>query len=225
MLMHLRLLIFLFFLNAHLCAQVSSRIQGRIAVDQLNEQSWNFQFTAIKADSALRYADLAYREANKINYRKGKVLSMLITADVRGRLLGDFADMEKQSRAAIRLLDAAHDTTQLSLAWYKLAIALHSQGKYDPALEAATKAIDIAKATNDKHGLGWGLKAAGIIYAHQGEFWKCFENMIAAQQLGKDTKDSLLTSIAFAFIGRSFNRDRKSTRLNSSHSQMSYAVF
>jgi hypothetical protein len=206
MVMHLRILIFLFFLNVHLCAQISSYMQDRKGVDQLNTQSWNFQFTAIKADSALRYADLAYREANKIGYRKGKVLSMLITADVRGRLLGDFTAMEKQSRAAIRLLDDTHDSTQLSLAYYKLAIGLHSQGKYDSALEAATKAIDIAKATNDKHALGWGLKAAGIIYAHQGEFWKCFESMNVAQQLGKDTKDSLLTAISFAFIGRSFNR-------------------
>jgi tetratricopeptide (TPR) repeat protein len=189
MLMHLRILIFLFFLNAHLCAQVSLHMQERIAVDQLNAQSWNFQFTAIKADSALKYADLAYREANKIGYRNGKVLSLLIMADVRGRLLGDFAAMEKLSRAAIRLLDDTHDSTQLSLAWYKLAIGLHSQGKYDSALEAATKAIDIAEATNDKHALGWGLKAAGIIYAHQGELWRCFENMNVAQQLGKDTKD------------------------------------
>jgi tetratricopeptide (TPR) repeat protein len=206
MLMHSRILIFLFFLNAHPGALIKLNAQDRSAVDRLNTQGWNFQFTAVRADSALKYAGLAYKEADKINYRKGKVLSMLIMADTRGRLLGDFAAMEELSRAAIKLLDDAHDSTQASLAWYKLAMALHSQGKYDIALEAAARAIDIAKATNDQHALGWGLKAAGIIYVHRGEFWKCFENMIVAQQIGKDTKDSLLTSIAFAFIGRCFNR-------------------
>src|SRR5688572_31813755 len=40
--------------------------------------------------------------------------------------------------------------------------------------------------------------------------------MVIGQQKGRDTKQKLL---------RNFGIDRKSTRLNSSHSQISYAVF
>src|SRR4029077_17136691 len=114
--------------------------------------------------------------------------------------------MEHNSKQAIEMLEKENDPANLSLAHFKLAIAYNMQGKHEEALEEASIAKQFALVSGDKERIGWSIEAAGLIYCHMGEYWKSFENMIESEQIGKDIKDSLLTSISLAIIGRCFNR-------------------
>jgi tetratricopeptide (TPR) repeat protein len=133
--------------------------------------------------------------------------------------------MERYSEQAIELLKGETDPANLSKAYYKLAIAYSSQGRYDSAHDAAFKARQIAITAKDRSGLAWSIQAAGYIYCQSGEYWKAFENMIESQKMGKELNDSLLTSTSLAFIGRAYNRvgDPKMA-LNYYHQCLQYAT-
>ncbi len=133
-------------------------------------------------------------------------LALLIEGDVKGRLLGDLAAMEQNSKAAIAILKNEKDPVNLSKAYYKLAIAYVSEGKADPALDAAATAKQVSAIAGDRSGIGWAFEATGLIYAHHGDYWKSFENMIESLQIGQELNDSLMMCTSLAFIGRSFNR-------------------
>ena len=213
--MYTRLFIFFFLLVLHSTAQTSkidrlreklSTVDGRAQVDILNVLGLEFNFGCIHSDSALKYAGLAYQKATLLHYDRGKAISLTIQADVQGRLLGNPKLMEQYSRQAIELLKSEMDSKNLSIAYYKLALALALQGLYEAAHDAAHKARQIAIAANDKLSEGWAIEATGFIYAKSGKYWKAFENLIQSQQIGKELNDSLLVSISLALIGRSFNR-------------------
>jgi tetratricopeptide (TPR) repeat protein len=171
-----------------------------------NALAHEYNFNFIQSDSALHYANLAFEYGLAVNDNVGKAVSLLTQADVQGRLLGNMALMERKSKLAIEYLQNKKDPLVLSLAYYKLAIAYHNEGKDELAFNAAFKAKEISNAVNDKHGFGWALEAIGLIYCHKGEYWKSFENLIESQRIGKEINDSLLTAVSLAFIGRCFNR-------------------
>ena len=151
------------------------------------------------------YADLASTKATEMGYKTGLAVALLTSGDVQGRLLGDLFTMQRNSEEAIGLLKEVNDHKNLSLAYYKLAVAYFAQGLEKEALAAAAEAKRIALENNNLSGLGWAIKATGLIDCHNGDYWKSFENLIESQQIGRDINDSLLVSTSLAFIGRSFN--------------------
>jgi molecular chaperone GrpE (heat shock protein) len=200
-------------------------LNGREAVDCLNALATNFNFFFIRADSANHYAKLALEKATMIRYPSGEAVALLTLGDVNGRLLGNMAIMQSNSQKAIPLLQQEKDTRNLSLAYYKLAVSYFAQGEEADALAAALKAKDIALAQNDTSGIGWAIQANGLIHCHTGEYWKCFENMIESQRIGKAINDSLLISTSLAFIARSFNRvGDPIMALNYYHQSMQFAT-
>jgi sensor histidine kinase YesM len=200
-------------------------LKGREAIDCLNALATNFNFSFIRADSANHYAKLALKKATSIRYPSGEAIALLTLGDVNGRLLGNLAIMQSNSQKAISLLQQEKDPRNLSLAYYKLAVAYFAQGEVADALAAATKAKDIAVAENDTSGIGWAIEATGLINCHMGEYWKCFENMIESQRIGKSINDSLLISTSLAFIARSFNRvGDPIMALNYYHQSMQFAT-
>ncbi len=212
--MYTRLFIFLFLPATYTHAQTHQidslkkrlpTLNNREQVNCLNAIGREYNFKFIHSDSALKYANLAWQKAETIHYNIGKAVSLNTQADVQGRLLGHQNLMERFSMQAIELLKNENDPQNLSAAWYKMAIALTAQGKFVEAKEAASKAKQIAIAANDKSGLGWGSQVTGQLFCFRGDYWEGFENLDEAQKLGKELKDSLLTSVSLAFIARSFN--------------------
>lgn len=181
-------------------------LKGRERVRCLNALAGEFNFRFIHSDSALKYTDLAYQHASALSDSSGQAVSLLTQGDVQGRLLGNVDIMERNSKRAIDLLKKGKDLQNLSTAYYKLSVAYNTQGKYKPALAAAAEAKRMARAARDRHALGWAFKATGLIYGHTGQYWKCFENMIQSERIGKEFNDSQLTATSLAFIARSFNR-------------------
>jgi tetratricopeptide (TPR) repeat protein len=205
--------------------KASLTLNKEAKVDCLNAIAWQFNFNAIHSDSALKYAALAYTNAERNNYITGKAVALFIQGDVQGRLLGNNKLMEKLTLQAIDLLKPTNDLKNLSTAYYKLAISYSIQGRYSEALLAAMQAKQMALKANDRSGLGWALEAFGHIYCHSGEYWKGFENMMESQRIGKEINDSLLTAVSLAFIARTFNRvgDPK-TALRYYHQSLQYAT-
>jgi tetratricopeptide (TPR) repeat protein len=185
--------------------QVLPSLEAKEKIDCLNAIAWQFNFNFIRADSALHYTGLAWKDASDIKYNNGMALSGLISGDVLGRLMGHVDSMEARARKSISLLKSSNNPELLSLAWYKVSIACNSEGKYQAALDAAAMARQVAGRAKDQLALGWAMQAAGVIYCHHGEYWKSFENLIEAQRIGKEMNDSLLVSTSLAFIGRCFN--------------------
>jgi tetratricopeptide (TPR) repeat protein len=213
--MHIKILPVFWVLTLHLSAQT-----GRIdslkkllrtenshgKVDCLNAIAGEYVFYYIRTDSALKYARLAYQQASAIHYNSGMAAALLTQGDVQGRLLDKPEIMEQNGNLAIQLLSREKDPVNLSMAYYKLAIAYNMEGKHELALEKAQMARQISTIAGDKRGLGWAAEITGLIYCHIGEYWKSFENLVESQQIGKEVNDSLLTSTSLAFIGRCFNR-------------------
>ncbi|UFH55893.1 sensor histidine kinase [Spirosoma sp. KNUC1025] len=186
--------------------QALPELEGRARVDGLNALGREFTFYYVHADSALKYARLAYRQAVPNAYLRGQAVALLTQGDVAGRLLADFKLMVHRSEQVIALLKNQNEPVTLSKAYYLLAIALGSQGQYEQGLRAALNARQYALAARDRAALGWAIQAAGYQYCKRGQYWKGFENLIQSQKIGKEIKDSALTAVSLAFIGRSFNR-------------------
>lgn len=183
-----------------------STLDNRETVNSLNALGWQFYHYWIHADSALKYINLAWQKALAINYYSGMAEALIIEGGVKGRLLGHPDVMERDARKAIELLKREPNTKIFSVAYYNLAISLAIEGKYDEANEAANKAIAYATTANDQLSLGWAREAAGFSYSKSGEYWKSFENLIEAVEIGKQYNDTMLISVSLAFIGRAFNR-------------------
>ncbi|GAB2521625.1 histidine kinase [Spirosoma aerophilum] len=181
-------------------------LNDRWRADSLNALGLEFTFYHVHADSALKYARLAYQQALTSKYLKGQAIALLTQGDVAGRLLADYRRMVQRTEQVIALLRHQNEPASLSKAYYLLAIARGSQGQYDQGLRAAGKARQMALAAHDRLALGWATQAAGYLYCKRGQYWKAFANLIESQKMGKELKDSALTAVSLAFIGRSFNR-------------------
>lgn len=181
-------------------------LDGREAVNSLNALGWQFYYYWVHADSALKYANLAHRKASAIDYYSGMAEALAIEGGVKGRLLGHPDVMEREARKAIGLLRKDTNTKAFSMAYYTLAISLAIKGKYDAANEAVNQATAYAAKADDQLSIGWAKQAAGFSYSKSGEYWKSFENLIDAVEIGKQYNDTMLISISLAFIGRAFNR-------------------
>ncbi|MFC0773415.1 histidine kinase [Terrimonas alba] len=213
--MHCRLFIFFVLLASTAQTQTHkidsirknlSTLNDREAVNSLNALGWQFFYYWIHSDSALKYANLARQKASAINYSSGMAEALLIEGGVKGRLLGHPDVMERDTRKAIELLKNETNSEVFSMAYYSLAMSLAIVGKYDAANEAVKKAIAYATTANDQLSLGWAKQAAGFSYSKSGEYWKSFENLIEAVEIGKQQNDTMLISFSLAFIGRAFNR-------------------
>ena len=183
-----------------------STLTGREAINSLNALGWQFYYYWIRSDSALKYADLARQKAFAINYPGGMAEALLIEGGVKGRLLGHPDVMERDTRKAIELLKNETNPRVFSMTYYNLALALAIEGKYDAANEAAGKAIAYAVTANDSLLLGWAKQSAAFSYSKSGEYWRSFEHLVEAVEIGKQHNDTILTSISLAFLGRAFNR-------------------
>jgi len=183
-----------------------STLNEKETVNSLNALGWQFYYYWMHADSALKYVHLARQKAIAINYYSGMAEALIIEGGVKGRLVGQPDIMELDAGKAIDLLRNEPNPKAFSIAYYNLAVALAIKGKYDEANDAANKAIEYATAANDQLSLGWAKEAAGFSYSKSGEYWKSFENLIEAVEIGKQYNDTMLISVSLAFIGRAFNR-------------------
>lgn len=180
--------------------------QSRAAVSTLNALGWHFYNLWIHSDSALKYAGLALQQATAINDYNGMAEALVIEGGVKGRMLGHPGIMVRNAQQAAELLKNDTNAKALPIVYYNLASALTIEGKYDAAIEAANKAMIYAKKANNERALGWAMQSAGFCYSKTGEYWKSFENLIEAVEIGKQYNDTLLISVSLAFIGRAFNR-------------------
>ncbi|MEO7264093.1 MAG: histidine kinase [Ferruginibacter sp.] len=210
----IRIFFFLLLLNLNAVAQTQRidsirrailLLKGEPLVHAYNALGWQYYYNWIHADSALKYARLAQQHAGLLGYNKGKAESFLIEAGVEGRLLGRQQEMEKYTLSAISLLkEKPDDNRLLSTAYYSLALSFAIRGDYDSALAASLICRQLATTIHDKRYLGWSLQGVGFVYSKKGEFWKAFPFLAESARIGKETNDSMLTSISLAFIARSF---------------------
>lgn len=215
--MHTRLLIIFFLLAAEAGAQTHRidsikkllpSLHGREEVKGLNALATEYSFYWIHSDSAFKYTGRAYEKASKINDNSGKATALLITAHIEGRLLGQPVKMERCARNAIEILNNEKDLKTSSMAFYYLGVAYTIQGKYALAQEPFEKAKQLAIDANDKFSQGWAEQGIGFMYFKSGKYWKSFEHLIEAQQIGKELNDSVLVSLSLAIIARTYNLAR-----------------
>src|SRR6187431_1318477 len=100
--------------------QVLISLNNRGKVDCLNALASEYEFNFIRADSSLKYSELAYQYASAIRYTSGQAVALMSQGDVHGRLLGKTETMAHNSKLAIEMLDKENDPVNLSLAHYKL---------------------------------------------------------------------------------------------------------
>ncbi|HEY1111947.1 MAG TPA: histidine kinase [Chitinophagaceae bacterium] len=158
----------------------------------------------IHSDSALKYARLAYGEATANRDAAGAAEALVVEAEVAGKLLGRLEEMVAGSKRAAALLSGGHPSKR-AYAYRTLAIGYSQQGKHSEAEGAVQEALRLAQAANDSAGIGWGYQVAGFNHTKRGSYWKAFQYLVEGHRIGKAIKDSFLTSLCLAFIGRAFN--------------------
>lgn len=209
-----RLLIIILLMSMQSFAQTSqvnelkeslSGLKGISKADCLNKISEHFIYHFIHSDSALLYARSAYAESKKINYEKGKGLSLLLQAETLGKLLGNLDSMIVLCKLALLELQNPVNISLQSTAYRLLGSAYTLNGQTKEADTALKHALETAHQSKDKTSIGWAHQAIGFKYAKKGTYWKAFENLIESQMIGKQVNDSFLTAISLAFIARSFN--------------------
>jgi len=207
--MHIRLFIILYLLAVKVDAQTHRidsikkllpSLSGHVEVNSVNALATEYYFYWVHSDSALKYTSLAYKQASKIQYKTGKAEALLIHAGVVGRLLGRPVEMEQYARLAIEILKDENDLKTLSMAFYYQGVGLTIQGRYHEAEEPFEKAKQLAIAAKDKFSLGWAEEGIGFMYFKGGKYWKSFEHLIEAQQIGKELNDSVLTTLSLAIL-------------------------
>ena len=91
-------------------------------------------------------------------------VSMVLQAEVYGRLLGNLDSMEKNCRKAIELLNDTKDWKNLAYAHCILAVASVWRGKYDQARSILDIAKNISVTHNEIYGLGWYNLVKGLSF-------------------------------------------------------------
>lgn len=180
-------------------------LKGISKADCLNKISEHFVYHFIHSDSALLYAKSAYAESKKINYEKGKGLSLLLQAETLGKLLGKLDSMIILSKQALLELNNPVNSSLQSNAYRLLGTAYTLNGQTKEADTALKHALESAHRSGNKSSIGWAHQVIGFKYAKKGTYWKAFENLIESQMIGKQENDSFLTALSLAFIARSFN--------------------
>ena len=212
--MGFRLLFIVLLMSMHSFAQTPQvnelkesipNLKGISKADCLNKISEQFIYHFIHSDSALLYAKSAYAESKKINYEKGKGLSLLLQAETVGKLLGNLDSMIMLCKQALSELQNPVNTALQSNAYRLLGTAYTLNGQIENADTALKLALEKAYLSGNKSSIGWAHQAIGFKYAKKGTYWKAFENLIESQMIGKQVNDSFLAAISLAFIARSFN--------------------
>jgi tetratricopeptide (TPR) repeat protein len=212
--MYTRLIIALFFFTSTCGAQthridslkkILPSLTGAVEVNALNALATEFYFYWVHSDSALKYAGLSYKKATEMNYNTGQVDALCIQAGVMGRLLGKPIEMADYARQAVTLAEKNKNLKSLSKAYYYLGVAKTIQGQYELANEPFEKARQFAIKANDKFSLGWAEQGIGFMHFKSSKFWKSFEHLIEAQQIGREINDSVLTTLSLVIIARTFN--------------------
>ena len=163
-----------------------------------------FFLHSIHSDSALKYARLAYQEATAHGDAAGSGLALVLEAEVAGKLLGRLEDMVTLSKKATAILQGSNPSGR-AYAYRTLAIGYTQQGKHSEAEAAVNEALRLAHGAKDSAGIGWGYQVAGFNQVKKGSYWQAFEYLVEGQRIGIATRDSFLTSLCLAFIGRAFN--------------------
>ncbi len=173
--------------------------------DCFNALAYEYIYKTIHSDSAWKYSTLAYHESSAINYKSGKGVALTRKALTIGRLLGFLEKMETYCLQAISELENTNDKVNLSYAYSALVHSLIAQGKSGEAESIITKVLKTAESSGDKQCKGWALFIKGFYYVKKGQYWNGFESLIESQRIGKQIKDSFLTSLSVAFLARSYN--------------------
>lgn len=211
--MHTRLLTILLILSVSGAAQTPTIDSLKTSLPHLTHPAktaalhalaQEFLLHSVHSDSALKYARLAYGEARANQDAAGAGVALVLRAEVAGKLLGRLEEMVAGSKRAVALLQNSH-LSQRAYAYRTLAIGYTQQGKHTEAEGAVGEALRLAQAANDSAGIGWGYQVAGFNDLKRGSYWKAFEYLVEGQRIGKAIKDSFLTSLCLAFIGRAFN--------------------
>src|SRR5215216_351305 len=167
------LLIFTCFISLTIPAQTArinelkkslSTLNTAKRVDCLNAIAKEFLLQFIRSDSSLKYSKQAFNEASAINYKPGQGLSLILQAEVYGRLLRNLDAMEESCKKAIKLLSGTKDWKNFSHAHCLLALASVWRGKYDQIQSLLDKAKNISVANNDIYGIGWYNLVKGLSF-------------------------------------------------------------
>lgn len=174
-------------------------------VNCLNEMAQEYYFYWVHSDSSHKYADIAFQKAKAIQYTSGMAEALSLKSGVEARLLGQPLLAEEYGLKAVDLLKGSKDSKTISIAYYYLGLARTLLGKQSLAHQAMDSALVFSQASNDKKTIGWAQQGKGFAFYKSGEYWKCFDHMIQAQEIGKQVNDSVLVSLSLAILGRTFN--------------------
>ncbi|HEY0731512.1 MAG TPA: histidine kinase, partial [Chitinophagaceae bacterium] len=158
------------------------------------------------SDSALYYISLAKQQATVLDDLPGKASTLLLEADIEGRLKGNLTAMETLSREVVNELSKTSHTRLLASALRMVALASFLQGKEDEGEKQLAEAFRLSQSANDRYGLGWAYYLYGFHNSKNGTYWKSFQNLVESRAIGREISDPLLQAASLFFIARAYNR-------------------
>jgi tetratricopeptide (TPR) repeat protein len=207
------LLTALSFFRTECCAQSGQINHGKIdtlskrlpaltdsaRVDCLN--AFCLPYIRLRNDSVKYYANLAYAEANKINYIHGMAEALANQAAVERLFTGNFPLAEKLARRSVQLFEKSHDKQRIAWGYYNLGWALTAQSSLHEAVIYLDKSIYWWKEHNEINGLFFSLAASGGVHRLLGDYEKAFNRTLESLQLTPKMTDTRGVTSQLNFMG------------------------
>ena len=198
-------------LSIFILGQVEIRQQGLITIQgndanlALLKKAHYFFYLQPNIDSAIKYATLAKTKSTESKDHKAQTTALLMLADIEGRLKGNLDIMQSLANEALQLSIYINDQVGKASALRILSIIQIWDGDKKKAERLLAEAFQLAKTSQDLHGLGWTYYLYGFYYSKKGIYLKAFENLLESRALGQQLNENELEAISLLFIARSFN--------------------
>ena len=166
-----------------------------------------WRYVSLEQDLARRIAEAKTDEERRSVLNENKDLftrdldkALLEEAD-RLRTAGSFSQALSVFSVAENQATQMNDEASVAEALLGLSGCSFLQGKYEPSLEYAQKAVDVSKAADSKRVMARALSALGRGYRQLGKYDEAAKNYGAALQAGKTTGDRAATAEALSGLG------------------------
>ncbi len=165
--------------------KVLPTLKDTTRIDCLHELSIQYLFKSDE-DSALYFANLAYKESKKIIYINGIAKSFGPRAAARNHFHNDFPGMEKLALESLKWYSRTNNKKGIEVAYWQVGAAYYSQGKFDNALLYLKLSYEIARKEAPHFTMN-ALEMMTDVYRERGEYVKLLETQ---QKIIKNERDN-----------------------------------
>src|SRR5206468_1402566 len=125
----------------------------------------------------------AFQEAKKINYVYGMAKAISLKADLAFEKYDNYFETEKLSREAIALYKRTLNKEGLNKTYWRLGTALHSQSKFEAAINNYDTGYNLSEKTGDSIYILYSVVTLAYVYLARGDYKRTFEKLLNLHQL------------------------------------------